>query len=303
MQAAAALHLPQEAQEASQDVRWMNVAAAMLLCVAVCGLLVAGMQRLGRLPLFALKQVQLEGDLVRNNVATVRANTVPRLQGGFFQTDLARAREVFEAVPWVRKAVVRRVWPNELRVQLEEHRPAAYWQHEDRDDQLVNTYGEVFDANIGDVEERLPTLDAPANAAPGESREMLDMLRRLEPVLAPLGTIETLHLSERGSWRVDLDSDAEIQLGRGSEDEVVARAQRFVRTMPEFQRRYPAPLSYADLRYPEAYAVKLRGTTTNQELASQPNAARKPVAQAAQASHPTSNKTPAKPSRSVNSTR
>lgn len=295
MQAAAALHLPREADEASQDVRWMNAAAALLLAVAVCGLLWAGMQRLSRLPLFTLQQVQLEGDLARNNIATVRANIVPRLPGGFFQTDLARAREVFEAVPWVRKAVVRRVWPNELRVQLEEHRPAAYWQHEDRDDQLVNTFGEVFDANIGDVEERLPTLDAPANAGPGESRAMLDMLRQLQPVLAPLGNIDTLHLSERGSWSVDLDNDADIQLGRGSEEEIIARAQRFVRTLPELKRRYPAPLSYADLRYPEGYAVKLRGTTTSQE-APKPGAVRKPLP-------PANNKTPATPSRSVNSTR
>ncbi|WP_338439743.1 cell division protein FtsQ/DivIB [uncultured Aquabacterium sp.] len=295
MQAAAALHLPREADEASQDVRWMNAAAALLLGVAVCGLLWAGLQRLSRLPLFTLQQVQLEGDLARNNIATVRANIVPRLPGGFFQTDLARAREVFEAVPWVRKAVVRRVWPNELRVQLEEHRPAAYWQHEDRDDQLVNTFGEVFDANIGDVEERLPTLDAPANAGPGESRAMLDMLRRLQPVLAPLGNIDTLHLSERGSWSVDLDNDADIQLGRGSEEEIIARAQRFVRTLPELKRRYPAPLSYADLRYPEGYAVKLRGTTTSQEVP-KPGAVRKPPP-------PANNKTPASPSRSVNSTR
>lgn len=295
MQAAAALRLPREADEASQDVRWMNAAATLLLVVALCGLAMAGLQRLSRLPLFTLQQVQLEGDLVRNNIATVRANIVPRLPGGFFQTDLARAREVFEAVPWVRKAVVRRVWPNELRVQLEEHRPAAYWQHDDRDDQLVNTFGEVFDANIGDVEERLPTLDAPVNAGAGESRAMLDMLRRLQPVLAPLGSIETLHLSERGSWRVELDNDADLQLGRGSEDEIVARVQRFVRTLPELKRRYPAPLSYADLRYAEGYAVKLRGTTTSQELL-KPGTARKPLP-------PGNNKTSATPSRSVNSTR
>jgi len=296
MQAAAALHLPREADEASQDVRWMNAATALLVVVAVCGLLVAGMQRLSRVPSFTLKQVQLEGDLVRNNVATVRANVVPKLQGGFFQTDLAKTREVFEAVPWVRKAVVRRVWPNELRVQLEEHRPAAYWQHEDRDDQLVNTFGEVFDANIGDVEESLPTLHAPANAGSGESRAMLDMLRRLQPVLVSLGGIDTLHLSERGSWSVDLDNDAVLQLGRGSEDEVIARAQRFVRTLPELKRRYPAPLSHADLRYAEGYAVKLRGTTTLQDATGKPLAARTPAASP-------NNKTPATPLRGVNSTR
>ena len=33
MQAAAALHLPQEASEASQDIRWMNAATAWLVVV------------------------------------------------------------------------------------------------------------------------------------------------------------------------------------------------------------------------------------------------------------------------------
>ena len=45
----------------------------------------------------------------------------------------------------------------------------------------------------------------------------------------------------------------------------MARADRFVRTLPELKRQYPAPLAHADLRYPEGYAVKLRGLTTLQD--------------------------------------
>ncbi len=119
MQAAAALHLPREASEASQDVRWMNVATAWLVVVGLCLLAAAGLQRIGRLPFFNLTEVKLEGDLVRNNIATVRAHIVPRLEGGYFMLDLQKGREVFEAVPWVRHAVVRRVWPTELCVLLE----------------------------------------------------------------------------------------------------------------------------------------------------------------------------------------
>lgn len=286
MLAAAALHLPREADEASQDVRWMNAATALLVGVVVCGLLVAGLVRLSRLPFFTLHRVQLEGELIRNNLATVRANIVPRMQGNFFQLDLGKSRDVFEAVPWVRKAVVRRVWPNELRVQLEEHRPAAYWQHEDRDDQLVNTFGEVFDANLGDVEdEHLPTLSAPLNPSPGQAHAMLDMLRALQPVFAPLGEIDTLRLTERGSWSIELDNDAVIQLGRGSDQEVVERARRFVKTLPELRRQYPGPLSYADLRYPEGYAVKLRGTTTLLDGVVKPGA-RKPAPAPTRPSNP-----------------
>jgi len=277
MQAAAALNSPSAPEQTPQDVLWMNAAAAALLVLAVGMLAASGLSKLTRLTYFNLQRVQLEGDLQRNNVATVRANVVPRLQGGFFNTDLARSRDVFEAVPWVRKAVVRRVWPNELRVVLEEHRPAAYWHHEDREDQLVNTQGEVFDANLGDVEdEHLPTLEAPANPNPDEAREMLDMLRRLQPVLAQLGDIDTLKLTERGSWSVELDNDASIELGRGGVEEVITRADRFVRTLPELKRQYPAPLAHADLRYPEGYAVKLRGLGTLQE-GMKPPVLKKPV--------------------------
>ena len=50
---------------------------------------------------------------------------------------------------------MRRVWPNRIAVHLEEHHPAAFWG----DDKLVNTEGEVFEANLGDVEDdNLPTL-------------------------------------------------------------------------------------------------------------------------------------------------
>ena len=53
--------------------------------------------------------------------------------------------------------------PDRLAVTLEEHQAAALWQGEDRrSDRLVNTHGEVFEANVGDVEDdALPTLAGP----------------------------------------------------------------------------------------------------------------------------------------------
>ena len=47
-------------------------------------------------------------------------------------------------------------------------------------------------------------------------------------------------------------------------------ATRFVQTLPALQRQYPAPLEQADLRYPQGYAVKLRGTSTWADAASKP---------------------------------
>jgi cell division protein FtsQ len=74
--------------------------------------------------------------------------------------------------------------------------------------------------------------------------------------------IEGLSLSGRGSWRVELDTGAEVELGRGTDEEVLARTGRFVGTVTQVTSRYQRPLEYADLRHNEGYAVRLKGITT-----------------------------------------
>ncbi|MDP3085040.1 MAG: cell division protein FtsQ/DivIB [Rubrivivax sp.] len=242
------------------DVRLMNAVAQVVLALAAAAALALAVLWLMRAPWFAIRSIQLDGELTRSSIHTVRANAAPHLAGNFFSIDLQRSRSAFESVPWVRRAVVRRVWPDRLLVTLEEHRAAALWQGEDGNDRLVNSHGEVFEANVGDVEDdSLPVLQGPQ----GSSARMLAMLRRLQPVLASQQLmLETLQLSGRGSWRVALDSGALLELGRGSEDEVLARCERFVRTLAQVTGRYKQPLAYADLRHTDGYAVRLRGVTT-----------------------------------------
>ncbi len=242
------------------DVRLMRITANLLFALAGAALLWLAVHALTRLPLFDVRAIELHGDMLRNSIATIRANAAPQLKGNFFTTDLQRDRRAFESVPWVRQAVVRRIWPNRLAVQLEEHRPAAVWGSDAATDRLVNTFGEVFEANMGDVEDdSLPVFSGPE----GSAAHMLGMLGRLRPLFARHdATVDGLDLSGRGSWRVTLDSGAQVELGRGSDDEVVARTERFVDTLTQITSRYQRPLEYADLRHHDGYAVRLKGVTT-----------------------------------------
>ena len=242
------------------DVRLMRATANLLFTVAALMALALALNGAMRLPLFALRAIQVEGEVTRNSISTIRANAAPRLAGNFFTTDLRRDQKAFESVPWVRQAIVRRVWPNRLAVRLEEHRPAALWTGEGSAERLVNSYGELFEANIGDVEDDgLPSLAGPE----GSSRQMLAMLRRLVPLFDRLDAhVDALSLSGRGSWHVELDSGAEVELGRGTDDEVLARTDRFIGTLTQVTSRYQRPLEYADLRHRDGYALRLRGITT-----------------------------------------
>lgn len=247
------------------DVRLMNGVAAVVFAMAALALLAAALLWLTRAPFFAIRAIQVEGDLVRNNLPTLRANALPRLQGQFFSLDLQRTREAFEAVPWVRQAVVRRVWPDRLAVRLEEHRPVALWQPEDeRNPLLVNSFGEIFEANVGDVEDdALPVLAGPSADADASAAAMWSLLRRLQPLLASQELeLRRLTLSARGSWRGETEDGQVIEFGRGSEDEIVARSERFVRTLAQVTGRWRKPLLSADLRHADGYAVRLQGVST-----------------------------------------
>ena len=244
------------------DVRLMNVASSTIFALAVLTLLAAGVLWLTRAPWFAIRSVQIEGHMVHSNLSAVRAHALPRLHGNFFSLDLQAARQAFEAVPWVRSAIVRRVWPDRLAVRLQEHHAVALWVTERSQTRLVNSFGEVFDANPADVEdETLPVFDGPR----GQSPALWAMYRKLQPLLSRSGTeVRRLELSARGSWRVESGDGMHIELGRGSVDDVLARVDRFTRTSQQLIDQYAKPLLSADLRYAGGYAVRLQGVTTTQ---------------------------------------
>ncbi len=252
----------QDAMPAPFDVKLMNVTASVLFAALGVMVMGAAVWWVLRNPLFSIAGITVQGEVTHNNAVTLRANVAPRLAGTFFTVDLDATRSAFEAVPWVRKAVVRREFPNRLKVVLQEHAPVAYWGN-DSESSMLNSFGEVFEANVGDVEaDNLPRLNGPAEQAP----HVLSMYRTLLPLLEPLDAQpEMFEMSARGSWRVQLDSGAVIELGSGTPAEVSARLQRFIYTLTQVASRYnrrPDALESADLRHSDGYALRLRGVTT-----------------------------------------
>ena len=244
------------------DIKLMNVMSSLMLTGVVLLLIAAFLWWLVRLPVFALAGITVRGDVEHHNAVTVRANVAPKLQGNFFTVDLNQARQVFEGLPWVRHALVQREFPNRLRVVLQAHSPVAYWGAEG-EGRLINSQGEVFEANLGDLEDdELPRLSGPDN----QSAEVLAMYQALQQPASVLGgVLMGLDLTPRGSWRVTMSSGARIELGRGSTAEVLERLDTLVRTLPQVASRLGRKVSVleaADLRYDTGYALRMRGVTT-----------------------------------------
>ncbi|MET0542036.1 MAG: cell division protein FtsQ/DivIB [Variovorax sp.] len=243
------------------DVKLMNLTATLLFALCALMLMAAGAWWVLRQPFFPLAAIRVDGEVTHNNEATFRANVAPQLTGNFFTVDLARARSAFESVPWVRKAVVRREFPNRLRATLTEQVPVAHWGDES-ESKLVNSYGEVFEANVAEVDDNLPRLEGPLDQA----GQVLGMYRVLTPLFQPYDlVIDELGLSGRGSWHAVLDTGATLELGRGQSEEVAARTAQFLKSVTQVAQQYGrtvASVEAADLRHRDAYALRLRGVTT-----------------------------------------
>lgn len=244
------------------DIRLMNFAAGLLALVAVLLMLGGGLHWLLQHPIFNIQSITVQGEVSRNNAVTLRANVMPQLNGNFFTIDLKRARDAFEAVPWVRGAVVHRDFPNKLKAVLLEHEPMALWGDEGSS-KMVNQQSQVFEANVEEVDvDALPRLKGPDD----QSVLVVRMFRDLVPIFGAVDMrIEQLELTPRGSWRVLTDGGAQLELGRGTEAEVVAQLKIFFRTLSQITARYgrtPSALAGADLRHKDGYAVRLRGVTT-----------------------------------------
>lgn len=251
------------------DIRWMRRGALALVAVGLLALLLGLLWKASQASRFDWQLLRIEGDVERNSLATLRANTLPRLNGNFLSTDLAEVREAFEAVPWVRRATVRRIWPAQLLVNLEEHRAVASWDGRGEygepplERALLNSHAEVFHANLGDVEDE----DLPQLAGPNGSEQLvLRQWQRLSAIAsAEQLPAERLELSGRGSWRLVFAGGAVVELGRGDPEQL---AQRFARFLPHAQavaRRFQTAIQSADLRHGDGYALKLVGIATKTE--------------------------------------
>jgi cell division protein FtsQ len=228
--------------------RLLNAAAGALTALALLVFAVAGVQLLLRSPSFPLREVELRGKLAHTAGGEVELAMRGRIEGNFFAVDLAQPRAALEQLPWVRRAQVRRVWPDRLEVTIEEHVALARWG----DGGLVNVQGERF---AGKSDAALPLFAGPA----GSEGEVTRRYQRFAELLAPLAApLESLNLSPRQAWRARLRGGLTLELGRDTpNDPVELRLERFVAVFPQTLARMQRQHEYVDLRYPNGFALRV----------------------------------------------
>ncbi|MGE6791275.1 cell division protein FtsQ/DivIB [Pseudomonas guineae] len=195
-----------------------------------------------------IAKISVEGDLSYVNQQAVQQRIAPYANASFFSVDLPSLRHELETMPWIASAQVRRVWPDQLVVRLEEQLPIARWG----DEALLNNQGHAFAPQELANYQHLPQLYGPKRA----QQQVMQQYQVISQMLRPVGfSVARLELRERGSWFLSTGQGIELLLGR---DHLVEKMRRFTAIYDKALKEQQANIARIDLRYANGLAVAWR---------------------------------------------
>ena len=198
---------------------------------------------------FVVEKIDVMGE-GRLNERDIRLAAQIQTGSYFFGVDLDAARDRTESLPWVDRAVVRRLWPNRIVVQIVETKPYALWQNEGRVHLLAETGALIVPVEAMDsVPTGLRTYIG-ANA-PVAAQSM-------EAMLAPYNEIwqrvESLVQFPSGRWDLHLKNNMIVKLPAQDVETAVQRLAKLDRDTFILSRDVGA----IDLRLPDRIGLSAK---------------------------------------------
>ena len=200
-----------------------------------------------------IQKIEWQGDFQYLKQTELEAIAQPFVQTNLYLLDTNGLEQALEGNSWVRGASLRKVWPDQLVIEVETQFPIAFWG----DDKLLNKFGEIYDGTLPEKQGVFPIIFSPQN----NGRAMGERYVTLTKMLAGLD-LEIIELSEddRGSWRMKVRHGPEIIIGRKEQEK---RVQRFRVGYLQGLKDRLGEIDRIDLRYTNGFAVEWKPDAGN----------------------------------------
>jgi cell division protein FtsQ len=248
--------------EIPADIKFVNGMSSLLFGFFLFLLVLSSFEYFIKNKIKNLDTITITGDVLHNDISSIHHHIASNISENFYDINLFNAKKIFETIPWISQAAVKRVYPNQIEVKLSEYKAKAMWGIRE-DMKLVDEKGVIFEvSDEDDMFDEMPRLIGPD----GQAKFMLDMYKQLSIALNPLKIkLKTLELKARGSWIATLDGGAHLELGRGSAKDVIDRANKFsagAELMLDKLNKKSTDILYVDLRHSDGYALRMQGVST-----------------------------------------
>lgn len=237
---------------------WSAVLAFFFGIVAVVGLFSGGhVSAAARSTVAAFDNLMVDAGLTVQSVTLEgRAETaqgeIVRMLGikrgtPMLYVDVDEARARLEALPWVKSAEVRRVWPDRINVRIVERKPVALWQNEG-DIVVVDAEGRPI---AGEDVSRF--TDLPLVVGKGAESAVASLLGLIATQPKLKSRVKAaVRVGER-RWNLRLDNGVEVRLPEEGAEAALGELVRLDREQKILARDIKA----IDLRFPDRFIVKL----------------------------------------------
>lgn len=207
--------------------------------------MVAGLIKQHSATWLPVRKVMVEGEFGQISRMAIKQRLLPLVSSGFFMVDLQHIQTTVVAMPWVKKAMVQRVWPDALKIRLHEQKAVARWST----DALLNAQGELFRPENAAQFTELALI----SGAKGQEKQLLGTMQALNAELMKHNlNLQQFRVNDGRSWRIVLREGAEINLGKSQPQR---HFQRLLSVLPVLGAEKIAAMTTVDMRYPNGFAV------------------------------------------------
>lgn len=227
--------------------------ASLLTLLIVCALILAThlvylfLADAQRFPISTVKVVANYQHITRKQLEQVLSNY---LDTSFFSLAVGRLQTDLLAMDWTDHVSIERIWPDTLKITLEEKVPIAIWNNA-----LMTAKGELFNVGKETSELSLPYLKGPEH----QEEDVLQIYENLSKLLSNYGLhAASLQLRDNQAWELSLTNGVLLRLGKR---DLEKRILRFCKAYPVVFAEKPEQLASVDLRYARGMAVQWKGTS------------------------------------------
>lgn len=228
------------------DMLWMRSGALLLAAAAIVVAAYWMHQKLRDPAVMPVRSVVLKGGFEQLERRALQELVSQQISGGFISLDVSNIQSALKNLQWVAAATVRRVWPDELVITIEEHTPVARWG----ESKLISDRGVVFTPVDIAPFAGLSRIDADEHFA----GEVMQQYRRMSALLQGHANIARLRRNALSGVTLWLGSGVRIELGNSGMMKRLARA----RVLLERLAARIAALEVIDARYSGGVAVRFK---------------------------------------------
>ncbi|MFL0810590.1 MAG: cell division protein FtsQ/DivIB [Agarilytica sp.] len=198
-----------------------------------------------------LANIKIEGEFNFVSRLKLQSEISSQLDGNFVDIDLRQIKIALEKNPWVKSVKIERIWPDSLKLNVNEQMPIARWN----DNGFINREGQLITVKNNSNLAGLPLLS-------GEEANSSELVKNYVSFTQFLGEtdlkINELALDKTMSWSIRLKDNFDLHLGR---ENIQAKLENFSLIYTKYLQKNKNDIAAIDMRYENGLAVQWRETS------------------------------------------